>query len=227
MAEITLILGGSGSGKSRSIKNLPSKRTFVISVVENKRLPFAKSSSLYTDFNFETGEGNILRSKSIKTIAKVLRYINEHRPEIRFVILDDAQYLSLFTYTSRIDEKDWAKFNTIIANTIDLIDLMSSLRKDIMVFILQHIENGTDAMGDDQIQAKTLGKFIKEKLTYEGLFDTVLLCDKEEEDNGEVKHFFWTRKSKSTVKSSEGLFTEQKIPNDLLIVAKAIHEYYN
>jgi hypothetical protein len=58
------------------------------------------------------------------------------------------------------------------------------------------------------------------------LFTTVLLCDKEETNGGEIKHFFWTRRVNSTVKTPEGMFEDQKIPNDLWEVAKAIHNYY-
>jgi hypothetical protein len=227
MADVTLVLGESKSGKTTSMKNLPPKHTFVINVVgKQKRLPFKGSASLYKEFDPPTGEGNMLTSRDWGYIAKVLKYINKNRPEIRFIVLDDNQYLSLFTYTSRINEKDWAKFNTITVNTVDMVDLLGSLRENIMVFILQHIENGSSVEGKEQIQAKTLGKFVKEKLTYEGLFTTVLLCDKQEKDNGEIEHFFWTRKINSTVGTPAGMFEEQKIPNDLWEVARSIHNYY-
>ena len=227
MADVTLVLGESGSGKSRSLINLPPKHTFLVNVVgKQKRLPFKGSASFYKEFDPSTGEGNLLTSKDWEHIAKVLKYVNKKRPDIRFVVLDDNQYLSLFTYTSRINEKDWAKFNTITTNTVDMVELLGSFRENMMVFILQHIENGASVEGKELIQAKTMGKFIKEKLTYEGLFTTVLLCDKEETANGEIKHFFWTRRVNSTVKTPEGMFEEQKISNDLWEVAKAIHHYY-
>ena len=225
-SRVSLILGGSGSGKSRSIKHLPPKHTFVVNVV-GKDLPFKGSEKIYPLFDMTTGQGNMLVTKSTKVIAKVLKYISENRPEIKFIIIDDNQYISLFTYTKRIDEKDWAKYNTIAVNMIDLVEFCKELRPDIQTYILQHIESGEDASGNQQIQAKTMGKFVKEKVTYEGLFTMVLLCDKEEGEEGKVEHFFWTRKANSTVKSPEEMFAEQKIPNDLRIVAKAIHEYYS
>jgi hypothetical protein len=227
MADVSLILGESGSGKSRSMINLPPKNTFIINVVgRQKRLPFKGSKTNFKEFNKETGEGNLLTSKDWAEIAKVVKYVNKNRKEIRFIVLDDNQYLSLFTYTDRITEKDWAKFNTITVNTVDMVNLLGSLREDLMVFILQHIENGASVEGKELIQAKTMGKFIKEKLTYEGLFTMVLLTDKEDKGNGVIEHFFWTRRANSTVKTPEGMFEEQKIPNDLWVVARAIHEYY-
>jgi hypothetical protein len=225
-ARVSLVLGGSGSGKSRSTKNLPPKHTFVVNVV-GKDLPFKGSGKLYPLFDPVTGQGNMLVTKSTGKIAKTLQYISDHRPEIRFIIIDDNQYISLFTYTKRIDEKDWAKYNTIAVNMVDLVEFCKTLRPNLQIYILQHIEAGEDAYGNDQIEAKTMGKFVKEKVTYEGLFTVVLLCDKEEGEDGKVEHFFWTRRAKSTVKTPEDMFAEQKIPNDLLVVGKAIHEYYS
>jgi hypothetical protein len=233
-ARVSLILGASASGKSRSVKNLPPKMTFVVNVV-GKDLPFKGSESLYpickitkdAEKNILNVEGNVLVSKNTGYIRKVLKWVSNNRPEIKFIIIDDNQYISLFTYTKRIDEKDWAKYNTIAVNMVDLVEDLKELRPNLQIYILQHIETGEDANGDAQIQAKTMGKFVKEKVTYEGLFTMVLLADKEDGDEGVVNHFFWTRKSKSTVKSPEDMFKEQKIPNDLLIVAKAVREYYS
>lgn len=225
MAKVSLILGESGSGKSRSVKGLPPKNTFVV-MPQLKELPWKGSETAFPDFNPETGEGNVLVTKSITRIVKTLQWVNDNRPEIKAIIIDDNQYLSLFTYTDRIDEKDWAKFNTIAINMIELVQFLKTLRKDIVVFLLQHVENGVDASGNDQTQAKTMGKFVKEKVTYEGLFTIVLLCDKEDGEGDKVNHFFWTRKSRSTVKSPEGMFDAQKIPNDLFLVAKSIGAYY-
>jgi len=227
MADVVLILGESGSGKSRAIKNLPPKRTFVLNV-DNKNLPYTGSKSMFPPFDMNTGEGNIFATKSTKTVAQVLKYVNANRPDIRFIVIDDNQYLSLFTYLDRIDEKDWAKYNTIAVNMIQLVELCKSFRDDLMIFILHHAEYSSDVNGNDKIQAKIMGKFVKEKVTFEGLFDTVLLCDKEADpETQEVNHFFWTRNAKATVKTPEGMFADQKIPNDLLIVAKAIHAYYH
>jgi hypothetical protein len=224
-SKVSLILGGSGSGKSRSVKNLPPKNTFIVNVV-GKDLPFKGSEKSFPLFDKATGEGNMLVSKSTREIAEVLQWVSDNRREIKCIVIDDNQYISLFTYTKRIDEKDWAKFNTIAVNMVDLVEFCKTLRSDIQIYFLQHIESVEDASGVSQIQAKTLGKFIKEKVTYEGLFTMVLLCDKEELEEGELNHFFWTRKANSTVKAPEEMFDKQKIPNDLYAVAKAVREYY-
>lgn len=228
MAKIALILGESGAGKSRSIKNLPSKETFVVTG-GIQDLPFKGADRLYTPVGPNNPKGNFLRTEKFSEAVKYLKWINKNRPEIKYVVIDDNQYFSMFTYVKRAYERDYySKFVDIGVALVEFAKFCKyDLRDDIIVFILNHVETGTSAMGNEQIQAKTLGKFIKEKITYEGLFQPVLLCDKEIEDTNKVKHFFWTSLVGSVVKAPEEMFEAQKIPNDLKIVADAIHEYYS
>lgn len=225
MAKVILVLGESGSGKTTAAETLPPKNTFFINPV-GKDLPFPGADTNYKKFNINTGEGNIYSSKKPGSIAKVLKYVSENRPEIKCIVLDDNQYISLFTFIGRISEKSFDKFNDIAVQMVEMIEFLKSLRKDITIFVLQHVESGDNVQGDAQIQAKTMGKFVREKVTFEGLFTIVLLCDKEDEGDGDMFHFFWTRRANSTVKTPKGMFTEQKIPNDLYAVAKRVAEYY-
>ncbi len=226
MAKVALILGESGSGKTASGRNLPAKNTAIIQP-EAKELPWEGSESQYKRFNKKTGKGNLFVTDKTSGFAKYLQYINDERPEIRFVIMDDNQYLSLFTFINRINEKSFDKFNDIAVNMVELVRFCKKLRNNLQIFILQHVEAGETVEGDRVVQAKTMGKFVKEKVTYEGLFTTVLLADKEEDEHGELQFFFWTRKGNSTVKTPMGMFADKKIDNDLFAVAKRVHEYYN
>lgn len=225
MAKVVLILGESKAGKTTSIRTLPPKHTFIVNPV-NKDLPFEGSEKNYPRYNKETGEGNLYSSKKTSAIANVLKDISDNRPEIKVIILDDNQYLSLFTFVSRVSEQNYQKFTDIAVNMVELVEFLKSLRKDITVFIMQHIEIGDSVSGNPQIQAKTMGKFVKEKVTYEGLFTNVLLADKEADEHGEVKYFLWTRKADSTVGTAMGMFKDQKIDNDLYKVAKRMEAFY-
>lgn len=226
MAKVTLILGESGSGKTASARNLPPKHTAIIQP-EAKELPWQGSEASYTRYSKKNTTGNLFVTDKTSGFAKYLQYINDERPEIRFVILDDNQYLSLFTFINRINEKSFEKFNDIAVGMVELVRFCKKLRNNLQIFILQHVEAGETVEGDKVVQAKTMGKFVKEKVTYEGLFTNVLLADKEEDEHGELEYFFWTRKGNSTVKTPMGMFEDKKIPNDLFAVAKRIHEYYS
>lgn len=226
-AQEVLILGDSGSGKSASIEGLNPAKTFLINVA-GKTLPFKGAKKVYTEIGDDNPKGNMLTTKFPSKVAKMLTYIDEKRPEIKSIVIDDNQYLSLFTFVRRINDRDgFAKFNDIAAAMVELVQWAKSLRDDLTVYFLHHIDTGTDARGDERLGAKTMGKFVKEKVTYEGLFSIVLMADKEKKDSGDIDYFFWTRMADSTVKTPKGMFKDQKIPNDLSLVAKAIHEYNN
>lgn len=225
MAKVVLILGESGGGKTASARTLPPKYTAIIQP-EQKELPWEGSEAQYKRYSKKTGKGNLFITDKTSGIAKYLQLISDSRPEIKFVVLDDNQYVSLFTFISRISEKSFDKFNDIAVNMVELVRFCKNLRSDLQIFILQHVEAGETVEGEKVIQAKTMGKFVKEKVTYEGLFTTVFLADKEEDEQGELEFFFWTRKGNSTVKTPMGMFADRKIPNDLLAVGRRIHEYY-
>lgn len=226
MATAVLIMGESGSGKSRSIKGLPPEQTFIING-SNKDLPFKGWEKKYTKASKKNPNGNMYVTDLYSKAQDILTHVNNKMPHIKYVVIDDNQYFSLNTFITRVGERAYFdKFVDIAVHLVEIMKFLKSMRKDIIVFVLNHIETGTTAQGVEQIQAKTMGKFVKEKVTFEGLFTTVLLCDKEaSSEDGSVNHFFWTRLANSTVKTPEEMFEEQKIPNDLMEVVNGIKNY--
>jgi len=78
----------------------------------------------------------------------------------------------------------------------------------------------TDDFGN--IKPKTIGKLLDEKVNIAGLFTIVLRCVI---SNG--KHVFVTQSSgNDNAKSPIGLFTDFEIDNDLVVVDKAVREYF-
>ena len=63
---------------------------------------------------------------------------------------------------------------------------------------------------------------LREKLTVEGLFSIVLLCEADE--NGH--HFVTQSEGRSTAKSPLGMFEQTEIDNDLKMVDTTIRDYY-
>lgn len=227
MARVVLILGESGTGKSRSIKGLPPEETFIING-SDKDLPFKGAGKSYTKVSKKNPSGNMVSTDLYSKVVEYLTFINNNRPEVKYIVLDDNQYFSLNTFITRVGERQYFdKYVDIAVNLVEIVKFLKSLRKNITVFVLNHIETGTTTQGVEQIQAKTMGKFVKEKVTFEGLFTTVLLCDKEADgETDKINHFFWTRLANSTVKTPEEMFDAQKIPNDLKVVVDAINKYY-
>lgn len=204
MATIVLIIGKSGSGKSTSLRNCT--KGFNLIKVLDKPLPFkGKIPSGSTD--------------DYQTIMKWLAGTKE-----KSIVIDDASYLitnqfmnghsgagkgnGVFTLYNEIGDHFW--------NLIQFIT--TKLPADKIVYIMMLEE--TNDFGD--IKPKTIGKLLDDKVCIEGLFTIVLRCIS---DNN--KHLFVTQAEGGAVsKSPIGLFETIEIDNDLMMVDKAIREYY-
>lgn len=225
MSKAILILGESGAGKSTSIETLDPKTTAIVNVV-GKDLPFKGWKSKYTPYNKADNTGNMIETHQSNSIVNFLKHIDSTRPDIKTIVIDDAQYLMSYDFMARAKEKGFDKFTDMALNYFNVINTAKSLRKDLTVFVMSHVESGTDVYGDKKVKIKTLGKLIDDKITIEGLFTIVLLAQKEIEDE-KVKHYFLTNNDgSSTCKSPKGMFDE-KIPNDLQYVLSKIEEYEN
>lgn len=223
-AQAVLILGKSGSGKSTAIKTLPPEATFIINIA-SKDLPFRGWKGKYREFSGANPSGNLLNTTDADTILKTLDYISDKRPEIKYVVIEDFQYMAVDYLMSKLKETGFAKF-TDSANKIYRIATKSrSLRGDLTVFILNHSQTDVDSNGDKITKAAVSGKMVENQINFEGLFTIVLYTFKEESKTGTNYGFITNGEPESTCKSPAGMFTEQRIPNDLLMVAEKIREY--
>ncbi len=222
-ATAVLVVGEAGSGKSTSIESLPNEETFIINV-SSKPLPFKGWKSKYTEFNKQNPKGNVLSSDNTEVILPALDHISASRPEIKYVVIDDSQYIYANKYMSLAKQAGFTKFTDIALDMHRLAMKPKVLRDDLFVFFLCHAEEGTDINSNRRLKAKTLGKMIDNTITYEGLFSIVLFTYKEDTKNGIEYGFTTNGDPNSTAKSPRGMF-EQKIPNDLLKVVEGIKAY--
>jgi hypothetical protein len=207
MAIPVLIIGKSGSGKSASLRNfVGSDDVNVINVID-KPFPFK-------------GE---IKSGSTDDYQKVMKWLVQF--PAKSIVIDDAGYLitnmfmkghsaqgagnAIFSFYNKIGDHFW--------NLIEFIKL--KLPKDKIVYLIMHED--TDEFGN--IKPKTIGKILDEKVCVEGMFTIVIRCITE---NG--KHLFVTKSNGADVaKTPIGMFEDEEIDNDLVLVDKAIREYYD
>jgi hypothetical protein len=215
MSTPILILGKSGSGKSRSIKTLDPKKTFIINVC-GKDLPFAGWRKNYT---LQTKEktGNLLSTDNSEIIGSTIRYISENRPEIETIIIDDFQYIMANEFMRRAKEKGYEKFTEIGNHAWTLLWDSRLLRTGLFIVFLAHSE-----MSDSgETKCKTIGKMLDDKICVEGMFTIVLSTSFED-----GKYFFETQTTgQNTTKSPEGMFSTMRIDNDLQYVITSIKKY--
>lgn len=223
-ATIALIVGDTGSGKSTAIEALPPEQTFII-MAGKSELPFKGWRKKYKYCTKTNPGGNLIKENETETILKLMDRISVNRPEIKYLVLDDSQYTVAFEFLRKAKEVGYGKFTDMALNMVKIATKPESLRDDLIVFLLHHVEKVYDGNGNEKLKAKTLGKLIDDKITYEGLFSIVLYCTKKETKSG-IEHVFITNGDmNSTVKSPRGMFEEKEIPNDLLLVAQKIKEY--
>lgn len=205
MATPVLIIGKSGSGKSTSMRNCIGNEDWNLIRVLNKPLPFK-------------GKINGWSTDDYQTVMKCLA-----QSKAKNIVLDDAGYLITNMFMSKHSSAGagngvFTLYNQIGDHFWNLIQYIVKLPEDKIVYVIMH----EDINDFGQIKPKTIGKLLDEKVCIEGMFTIVLRCI---EESG--KHLFVTQSADGAVsKSPIGMFEDLTIDNDLLIVEKAIREYY-
>lgn len=224
MTEKVLILGKSGSGKSRSLKTLDPEKTIIASVTD-KSLPF-KTAGTFLPFNGKTG--SLAYTPDWGKLNALIDIVNEN-PKYEILVIDDFQYLMAFEYMDRAKESGFQKFTEMGQKVKQLIaNKLSNLKHVKLVYILSHSEEHRDSMGElTAVNMKTIGKMVDQYLTPEGLFTTVLFTEaKENPATKKVEYKFITQTDGVTVaKSPEDLFPTLEIENDLGKVTDLIYAY--
>jgi hypothetical protein len=226
MAQSTLIIGNSGSGKSTSMRNLDPKETFIINPA-SKTLPFKGWRKKYSLLSKENLKGNMSTVYSAQGIMKCMQHVSEKMPHIKVLIIDDFQFMSSFEYFERANEKGYEKFTQIATNLASVAKMPINLREDLYIFFMTHSEE-IDINGVKFVKAKTVGKMIDNSLTLEALFSTVLFCTNKKQDDGTIKYGFSTQTDgANTCKSPMDMFDDSFIPNDIKYVLDAMIKYEN
>ena len=207
MAIPVLIIGKSGSGKSRSMKNCVNNPDWNLIKVLKKPLPFKGKIPACSTDDYEKVKRTLAGSKA------------------KNIVIDDAGYLITNMFmrghaTSGAGNAIFGFYNKIGDSFWNLCKYITDcLPEEKIVYVIMHEEQSD--LGD--VRPKTIGKILDEKVCVEGLFTIVLRCVSE---NG--KHMFVTQSADGAVsKSPEGMFDNLTIDNDLLIVEKAIREYWD
>lgn len=208
MSTPVLVLGGSGEGKTASLRNMNPTDTLLIQALP-KPLPFEDNAGWKP---VADGGNVIVTDKS----ADILHIMNHTKRKI--IVMDDFQYVMSDEFMRRSDEKGYDKFTEIGRNAWNILMLASQLAPDVRVYILAH----TDVSETGRVKMKTIGKMLDEKITVEGMFTIVLRTIVRDND-----YLFSTHNSgQDPVKSPMGMFKEDLIDNDLAAVDKRIQSYY-
>ena len=218
MAEIVMIMGESGSGKSASLRTFAPGEVCVLNVA-GKRLPFRNEfgKSVVDNARYE------LIVKAVCS-GKFKRYV-----------VDDSQYLMAFEAFDKAKEVGYQKFTDMALNFYNMLMAVKTATvweklpdgtakdtgkptDDVIVYFLHHIDKDENGV----VKPKTQGRMLDEKLNVAGLFTTVLLAQTDGKE-----HWFTTQSDGMSVcKSPMGMFDDVRIPNDLKLVDTTMRAYY-
>ena len=195
-----LLIGGSGSGKTTSFRNMPANETAIINVT-NKPLPYRDKGQ------------KVVSTRDYSQIMSAIKGTKK-----KAIIIDDSGYLMSFENFDKANVKGYDKFTTMAQNYYKLIESARDLDNEKICYIVMHEELDEDG----KLKPKAIGKMLNQQLCIEGLFTIVLRYKYE---NGQYLIQTKTDGS-SVVKSPIGLFEDNEIPNDLYEVDKKIRNYY-
>lgn len=109
---------------------------------------------------------------------------------------------------------------------VNLIQHAKSLRDDMVVVYISHLEELEDSGEITRYKMKTAGKMIDNQIKLEGLFTVVIYAITETSGNKTDYHFLTNKYKKYPAKSPAGMFPELKMPNNLKIVIDNVRAYY-
>ncbi len=208
---ITIIGGGSGTGKSYSLHKLG--KDAVVLNVERKMLPF---------------QGKGLVNVPINSTFKLFEAINRLRDndEYRVVVLDSfSEFCDLLLAECKNKAKGFDVWNLYNTEIFNLFQALKSL-KNKYVFVIGHTETLMDADGDRIQRLKVKGK------ENEGMIEKNATCVfysktvRKESGQGVDYKFITNTDGYLPAKTPFGMFKDFLIDNDLASIVKVYDKFY-
>ncbi len=158
MAKLVAVVGETGSGKSTSIETMDPKDTYIVSVA-GKELPFRGSEKNYNreNKNYKTIDNAV-------EILKVLTTLSKDYPDVKNVIIDDANYIMGFDLVNKATETGYTKFSLLAQGMVRLIQEAKKLRDDMIIYYFTHAEEVEDAGEIVTYKFKTAGKMLDNQI---------------------------------------------------------------
>ena len=224
MANVVMLLGKTGTGKTTSIRTLNPEETIIINVL-GKKLPFKGSNSLY---NAE--KKNLFRIEDYQQMINLLQACDK-QPHVKNIILDDCIYIMRKEYFKRAKESGYGKYTELAQHFQQIISTCEQMREDINVFMILHSE---DVQSDKVIvgyKVSTIGQLIDNQYNPMEVVPMVLYSAIKFDEKGKPTYGFYTHATMEGMiqiptKTPNEMFDEDFIPNDLGAVVKAMNEYY-
>ena len=226
------------SGKSSSLASLNPNETFIISCTP-KQLSikgFRKNYKklIQTKVKNKEGkevvklEGNWFYSNDFTKVENIMKIVDTKMPNIKVLVIDDANYLLSQEVMARALEKGYDKHTELAMHYYTLLTDAMNLRDDLTVVFISHIVNdGSDL--DPKYKLFTTGKLLDRSVNIDGMFNYLLYAEKIVDSiSGEVSYKFRTHSlGPDTCRSTAGCFEDLYIEPDMKLVIDTINNFEN
>lgn len=225
MANVVLVIGDTGTGKSTSVQGLKPDETYIINVL-NKGLPFRKSNEMYNSEN-----KNISTTDHYGKVLDILKAINDKAPHIKNVVLDDIGFVATTEFFNRASESGFTKFSEIGVHMQRIIEYCKNMRSDLNVAMMFHEDDDISDKIKVGKKVKLIGQLLEDKYNPLAIVSVALFTDVTFDKESKAEYSFITQRSQTRgqitpAKSPEGMFESVKIPNDLSLVFAKMKDYY-
>ena len=227
MAEVILVQGESGSGKSTSLRNMPIGKSVIITP-NTKPLPFPGG-----DKNW--GARKMFR-KSLTELSASLDALGGEEPKkdsykkIKYIIVEDfshymneriqsPSFMSQGTGNSGFER--WAVLARDVMHSI--FYKAAELRSDLKIILLHHTEKDNEGRS----VFRSFGKLLKEKL-YPVSYIRIVLHSRVMHENKKLSERYVFQVNDDGLfeaKTPMGIFDKEFIPNDLYATLQRIEAY--
>lgn len=238
MAEMLLYMAKSGTGKTSSLRNLPTEKTILITP-NSKSLPFPGGDKNYTIgrnrivTNQLKGDSTLDRDSDLSaySIEDLLKIISDSQPDVKYVVIDDfTHFFSARIFSQQfLDEgkgkNPYERWNVFGSNVFQaLFEQSAKLRDDLYIIILHH----TELKDDGSAGFKSPGKLLDNTIDVPSYFTYIFHGLVEDTETGPRYLMQTNNTSARQAKTPYGLYdlkTELYIPNDMMAVIKRIEKY--
>lgn len=217
-----LILGNSGTGKTRSTKSFGEHELLIVNTTGKMLSYFDKHPDMLNipakvrEVHEKLGGDKPLKADIIRS------YLNKYHDH-KAVVIDDYGYAMFEIYDRyKLSEEErlsnrYEPFDIIVRKMSQQVDaLMNDGDVDRIVYIVMHADKDKDGT----IKPLIMGKFVNEKYVLEGMMTVTLYSEKLGD-----RYVFYTNNG-NPAKSPDGLFADEVVDNDLRAIDARIREAY-
>lgn len=216
-----IIEGEPGSGKTTSLRNLPPSESVILR--PNTKGP------VWPGWKKQGWDKRLISVTRPKDIGEKLKAISETKPSIKYVVIEDFTHAQaaitrseafMDAGRSKNPFQRWEEFGVEVHNHIFAI--LPKLRADMIVILINHVDSEQSGRKSFRTFGRVIGNTTVPVSHVEIVLHSIILSEKPIEE----RYVFLTHDDgMREAKTPMGMFKEDHIPNDIMLVINRMNQY--